>query len=308
MPVSTMEASGPIGGGADRAVSFGGGGEWFLAWMAGYANGLLESGVDLSRADVTIGTSAGAIVGAAVKGGRLSELTQALQALGGNPAMANKELNITSGADSQVRARTVMGDTTEITTATLQEIGRAAMASHNAPDDKYVDAINGLLRLTDWPIGHHTASTDCYTGEPVIVSGDSGVTISQAAAASSSLPGVNGPTWLGDRLCMDGGVSPSSTHAGMLTGAKSVLIIGMFDFKAHPPQHVNPSFGIAERVSPGTAEREADELRSKGSNVHVTIANPDPQTNFMDPATIGPALEAGSAAGKADAASIAAIW
>lgn len=308
MTVPTMEDNGPIGDGAARAVSFGGGGEWFLAWMVGYANGLLESGVELSKADVTIGTSAGSIVGAAIKGGCLSELTQALQALGGNPAMANKELNITLGADSQVRARTVMGDTKEITTATLQEIGRAAMASHNAPDDKYIEAIDGLLGLTNWPAGHYTTSTDCYTGEPVIVSADSGVTIAAAAAASSSLPGVNGPTWLGDRLCMDGGVSSSSTHADMLEGAKSVLIIGMFDFKAHPPQHVNPSFGIAERVNPGTAEREAAALRSMGSNVHVTIANPDPQTNFMDPATIGPAIAAGGAAGKADAASIAAIW
>lgn len=308
MTVPTMEANGPIGAGATRAVSFGGGGEWFLAWMVGYANGLLESGVDLSKADVTIGTSAGSIVGAAIKGGRLHELTQALQALGGNPAMANKELNITLGADSQVRARTVMGDTTEITTATLQEIGRAAMASHNAPDDEYVSSIDGLLGLTAWPAGHHTTSTDCYTGEPVIVSADSGVTIAAAAAASSSLPGVNGPTWLGDRLCMDGGVSTSSTHADMLAGAKSVLIIGMFDFQANPPKHVNPSFGIAERVNPGTAEREADGLRSKGSNVHVTIANPDPQTNFMDPATIGPALQAGQAAGKHDAIAVAALW
>ena len=308
MVIPTMEQHGPIGTGASRAVAFGGGGEWFLAWMVGYANGLLDEGVDLSKADVTIGTSAGALVGAAIKGGRLTELTQALQQLGDNPALANKELNITLGADSQVRARTVMGDTTEITPATLQEIGRAAMAARNAPDDKYVASLDALMGLPSWPVGHHTTSTDCYTGESVIVSADSGVTIAQAAAASSSLPGVNGPTWLGDRLCMDGGVSTSSTHADMLAGAKSVLIIGMFDFKAHPPQHVNPSFGISERVNPGTAEREAAALRAKSSNVHVTIANPDPQTDFMDPATIGPALSIGRAAGKADAPAIAEIW
>lgn len=308
MPVLTMQECGPIGGGAARAVAFGGGGEWFLAWMVGYANGLLESGVDLSQADITIGTSAGSFVGAAIKGGRLTELTQALQQLGNNPAMANKELNITLGAPSQLRAQTVMAQTNEITPTTLQEIGRAAMASHNAPDDKYVAALDALLGLTSWPTGHHTTSTDCYTGESVIVSADSGVTIAQAAAASSSLPGANGPTWLDDRLCMDGGVSLSSTHAEMLAGAKSVLIIGMFDFKANPPQHVNPSFGIAERVNPGTAEREAATLRSTGSTVHVTIANPDPQTNFMDPAMIGPALSIGRAAGKADAPTIAQMW
>ena len=308
MPVATMAEQGPIGSGAARAVALGGGGEWFIAWMLGYANGLLQSGVDLAQADVTIGTSAGSLVGAAIKGGRLTEFTAALQQLGSDPAMANKVLNISEGAPSQARARSVMGQTDQITPATLQEIGRAAMAAHNAPDEKYIGSVEGILGLTNWPTGHHTTSTDCYTGESLIASTDSGVSIAQACAASSSLPGVNGPTWLGDRLCMDGGVSTSSTHAEMLEGAKSVLIIAMFDFKAHPPKHVNPSFGIAERVNPGTAEREAAYLRSKGSTVHVAIANPDPTTNFMDAATIGPAITDGVARGKADAPALAALW
>ena len=308
MPVATMAEQGPIGSGAARAVALGGGGEWFIAWMLGYADGLLQSGVDLAQADVTIGTSAGSLVGAAMKGGRLTEFTAALQQLGSDPAMANKVLNISEGAPSQARARSVMGQTDQITPATLQEIGRAAMVAHNAPDEKYIGSVGGILGLSDWPAGHHTTATDCYTGESLIASSDSGVTIAEACAASSSLPGVNGPTWLGDRLCMDGGVSSSSTHAEMLEGATSVLIIAMFDFKAHPPQHVNPSFGIAERVNPGTAEREAAYLRSKGSTVHVAIANPDPTTNFMDAATIGPAIADGTARGKADAPALAALW
>jgi NTE family protein len=276
--------------------------------MLGYANGLLDAGVDLTKADVTIGTSAGALVGAAIKGGRLKEFTDALQQLGNDPSSANKELNISAGAPSQARARTVMGQTDQITLETLQQIGRAAMAAHNAPDDKYIGSVQEILGLTGWPAGHYTTSTDCYTGESLIASSDSGVTIAEACAASSSLPGVNGPTWLGDRLCMDGGVSTSSTHAQMLEGSKSVLIIAMFDFLADPPQHVNPSFGIAERVSPGTAEREAAYLRSKGCTVHVAIANPDPTTDFMDAATIGPAIADGIARGKADAPALAPLW
>lgn len=308
MPVSTMAERGPIGSGAARAVALGGGGEWFIAWMLGYANGLLGAGVDLAKADVTIGTSAGSLVGAAIKGGRLREFTAALQQLGNDPALANKELNISAGAPSQARARTVMGETEQITPGTLQQIGRAAMAAHNAPDDKYVGSVQRILGLTEWPAGHYTTSTDCYTGESLVASSDSGVTISLACAASSSLPGVNGPTWLGDRLCMDGGVSTSSTHAQMLEGAKSVLIIAMFDFQANPPKHVNPSFGIAERINPGTVEREAAYLRSKGSVVHVAIANPDPDIDFMDAATIGPAIAEGIARGKADAPALALIW
>lgn len=276
--------------------------------MLGYATGLRDAGVDLSTADAAVGTSAGAIVGAAIMGGRLDELTRTVRHLGDDPAGANAQLHISTGAGSQARARAVMGATNSITSATLQQIGRAAMAARNAPADAYAQAVDAMLGLTAWPRGHHVTSTDCYTGEALIADAASGVTIAQAAAASSSLPGVNGPTWLGDRLCMDGGVSASSTHAEVLDGAASVVIIGMFDFAANPPEHVNPSFGIAERVTPGTAEREADFLRARGSTVHVTIAGPDPQTEFMDPSTIGTALAAGNARGAADAPSIARIW
>lgn len=308
MPIMTMQDQGPVGAGARNAVALGGGGEWFVAWMVGYTNGLLQGGVDLSKADVTIGTSAGSLVGAAIKGGTLARLTATLQQLGSNPDVANKELGISVGAPSQARARTVMGETTEITPETLQAIGRAAMAAHNGPSEKYTASVQGLLGLSEWPAGHHTTATDCYTGESLIVGAASGVTIAAAAAASSSLPGVNGPTWLDDRLCMDGGVSLSSTHATMLQGAAFVLIIGMLDFQTNPPKHVNPSFGISERVNPGTAEREAAALRAAGSKVHVAIANPDPTTDFMDAATIAPALAAGMARGSADAPAIAAMW
>ena len=88
MPVMTMKQKGPIGHGAQRAVAFGGGGEWFVAWMVGYAQGLLKEGVDLSTAEITIGTSAGAIVGAAIKGGRLDQLSAQLQEISSNPALA----------------------------------------------------------------------------------------------------------------------------------------------------------------------------------------------------------------------------
>ena len=46
---------------------------------------------------------------------------------------------------------------------------------------------------------------------------------------------------------MDGGVSDSSTHAQMLEGARSVLIIAMFDFLANPP-HADDADRFAEQL------------------------------------------------------------
>ena len=48
----------------DRVLVLGGGGPVGEAWESGVIAGLTEKGIDLSRADLIIGTSAGAIVGA----------------------------------------------------------------------------------------------------------------------------------------------------------------------------------------------------------------------------------------------------
>ena len=45
-------------------VVFGGGGVWGIGWLSGLVAGLARAGVDLSRADRFIGTSAGSVLAA----------------------------------------------------------------------------------------------------------------------------------------------------------------------------------------------------------------------------------------------------
>jgi hypothetical protein len=59
----------PAGRACGRALIFGGGGPVGEAWESGVIAGLAEKGVDLSRADRIIGTSAGEIVGARLASG-----------------------------------------------------------------------------------------------------------------------------------------------------------------------------------------------------------------------------------------------
>ena len=47
-----------------RAVVFGGGGVTGVAWTVGLLAGLADAGVDLTGADLVVGTSAGSVVGA----------------------------------------------------------------------------------------------------------------------------------------------------------------------------------------------------------------------------------------------------
>src|SRR5947209_13433825 len=49
---------------ASRALVLGGGGPVGIAWESGLVAGLAQAGVDLGRADFTLGTSAGSFVGA----------------------------------------------------------------------------------------------------------------------------------------------------------------------------------------------------------------------------------------------------
>ena len=63
-----------LGQGKDRALVLGGGGEYFIAWLLGFAHGLHAAGVSSDLADVIVGTSAGAMVGNAVAADRLGFL------------------------------------------------------------------------------------------------------------------------------------------------------------------------------------------------------------------------------------------
>ena len=103
---------------------------------------------------------------------------------------------------------------------TILAIGRAAMAAKN-PDgvDAYYKTVRKVIGMTDWRSkALHISAIDCYTGERLIISKDSGIPVDIACAASSSIAGGAGPTWLKNRLCMDGGTCETSTHSDVIRG------------------------------------------------------------------------------------------
>ena len=54
----------------ERALVLGGGGVIGIAWECGLVEGLRDGGIDVRRADVVVGTSAGSVVGTWVASGR----------------------------------------------------------------------------------------------------------------------------------------------------------------------------------------------------------------------------------------------
>ena len=274
--VIPIPARPPFGIGKNRAIAFGGGGEWFVCWTLAYCAIAQQNGTDLSTADVTVGTSAGSVMGSYLTGHEVAPAYQKFQQLAQDPAVLEKMIVTNTGAASQRRADEVLSAALSTDIATVQQIGRAAMAARNTPTADYVTSLTTLLGRTDWPSpAHHVTAIDCYSGERVIASHDSGIPIAQACAASSSLPGVNGPVWLGDHYCMDGGVSASSTHSDLLAGAKRVVIFSMM---SHAPK--SGSFGFSMRINPQSIHDEVSYLESGGSKVMLICADPAEGINF----------------------------
>src|SRR5215207_2110410 len=71
---SILHVTATLGG---RALVLGGGGSTGNAWLIGVLAGLFDAGLDVTTADLTIGTSAGATAAAQIAGTALPELLAA---------------------------------------------------------------------------------------------------------------------------------------------------------------------------------------------------------------------------------------
>ncbi len=297
------------GAGKERGIAFGGGGEWFVAWTLSFLMAARRLGVDLGTADVTVGTSAGSLAGAFMTSDRLWRGAKEMDFLAARPELLDRMVKTSTGHASQERAVRALAEARSTDRATILEIGRAAMAARNVSVEGYERSLRRMLGHGSWPSPvHHVTAVDCFTGERVVVDHASGVPIATACAASSSLPGVNGPVWVGDRYCMDGGVSTSSTHAELLAGAERAVVFSMMSLTAAEAEQRGGSFGFAERIHPGTARREADALEAGGTRALLVAANPEPGIDFMDPRELAGAIENGAARAESTIDDLAAAW
>lgn len=297
------------GKGKDRALVLGGGGVYLLAWMVGYIHALKSQGVDLSTSDITVGTSAGSFAGAALMSGRLWRLGTEFDVLAEFPRFFADLVSQQKPNPSQVRAAKASVDARNAKPETIQAIGRAAMASRN-PDStaSYQKTAERFMGETRWPSPKmYTTANDCYTGERIVVSQEDDIPINVACAASSSLPGGMGPTFLKDRLCMDGGICQTSTHSDVVAGAKRALIISLTDGGSDAVK-----IGLRTSGMPNTLQQEVKDLRAGGTKVILKVVGLLPGVtkvdSLVDPKFIAPLLKWGHERGLADANEMKAFW
>ncbi|MFA5899043.1 MAG: patatin-like phospholipase family protein [Hyphomicrobium sp.] len=289
-----------LGKGKDRALVLGGGGEYFAAWMLGFMHGLHENGVGYEMPDVIIGTSAGSIVGSSIAGGHLQKLTRDFDFFGAFPKLLAALVPTPKPNPSQLRARELCNTATNASVETIQAIGRGAMAARNSSVSHLQDMIIALTGNLNWPSDKfHAATMDCYTGQRLVVSSSSNVPISHAVTASMSLPGIFGPTWVADRICMDGGMGPSSTHSDLVAGAKRVVVVSLTDGL--------PGSGPRFSSMPNSIQQEMKELQAAGSKALLIAANPG-KVNLVSPEEIAPAMKQGYERAAAEAEKVKAFW
>ena len=168
---------------AGRALVLGGGGITGAAWELGLIAGLAARGVDLTAADLVLGTSAGALAGAQVTSGvPLAELYQAqcapsevaVVAAMGRALMFRYGLAVfTPGSPARARKR----------------LGRLARASPPLAEAERRAVIGAWLPGHGWPAQRLLiTAVDADTGEGTTFDSSSGVGLIEAVSASCAVP------------------------------------------------------------------------------------------------------------------------
>src|SRR5215216_5402224 len=178
---------------SERALVLGGGGSTGNAWLIGVIAGLFEAGLDVTEADLVIGTSAGSTAAAQIAGATPSELLAAI--LAAAPQQRTGPVGLDGGhvpirlvADHMERASKIIASA-EDAADMRRRMGAAALDMDAASDGSWQTqwraTVAGRLPSQRWP--QRTVlitAVDADTGEAVVFDRHSGVDLADAVAAS----------------------------------------------------------------------------------------------------------------------------
>ncbi|MCW2758278.1 MAG: hypothetical protein JWO46_2024 [Nocardioidaceae bacterium] len=268
------------------ALVLAGGGVAGIAWELGVLSGLADVEPELAglvlAADTVIGTSAGSAVAAQVTSGASLEELYAAQ-------IATDSAEIDPGVDLASLVErlgpALAGATDEVDAA--RRLGAIALETPTVDEATRLVAIRARLPRPDWPDRDlRITAVDAFTGERVVLDRSSGVTLTDAVAASCAIPGIWPPATVGGTRLLDGGVH-SATHADLAAGADRVLVV-VPTLAGEPPL-------LGRSLD--------DELAGLArARVHVIFADDESVAAFgdnpLDVATRGPAARAGRQVGR----------
>jgi len=273
-----------------RGLVLGGGGITGIAWMIGVLAGLADRGIDLTDADVVVGTSAGSIVGSLIATGPRLEDLYAHQLT--DPA-------------GEIAARFRTRDMLRYLFASLlpggeerigRRIGRMAIGAKTKSDDLRREVIAERLGNATWPARTLLITTvDADTGAARVFDAASGVPLVDAVRASCSVPMVWPPVTIDGHRYMDGGVR-SIANADLAKGCERIVVLAPVN------------------VATRRRTRIETQLASLGPSVRSIVLSPDAAArqaigpNVLSPITRAASARAGRAQGAGAADTVREVW
>jgi NTE family protein len=282
-----------------RGLVLGGGGLVGMAYHAGVFKALQEHGLDVSDADVIVGTSAGSVIASYLASGwDMADFYAYAQGrhpdAESDPEEQRREIGRIFTPLSRTRAERVRRGLGSLFAAAasrgyLRPVlggGRipASVLRHAFPSGLY-STTESRIRFSDdlpqqWPrTGLYIGTVDLYTGQRVAFGHPSAppASLPEAVLASTAIPGVFPPVRIGDRQYVDGGVA-SATSLDLATddGCDAILCVAPLGYRndgvvaAREPKLWAPM--LLRSLFARALSREVREARAKG--VHVLVIRP----------------------------------
>ncbi len=292
----------------EKALVIGGGGSNGNAWLIGVIAGLFDAGVDVTQADLIIGTSAGSTVAALISSTTqpsdlfasiLSEVHQ--PRTGPLEADQGRGVPTRSGANHMEITNGIINSANDLTDM-RRKMGAWALGNDTTSPEftkHWRTTVAARLPGMVWPQGKLIiTAVDAHTGEPVMFDRESGVGLVDAVAASCAGGFAFG---IGDNHYIDGGYRSNADNADLADGYGRVLVLSPFGGRSRTP------------VVWGThLATQIDELRASGSLVETifpcTAALEAFGANMMDVSRRPLSARAGYNQGKAMAGQLMEFW
>ena len=304
-PSSALHSTSTTPAAGQRALVLGGGGSTGNAWLIGVVAGLFEAGLDVTTADLTVGTSAGSTAAAQIAGATPAELYAATvtvppqrMAQAGSGPRPNRSM-----ADHLESFKKIIASS-EDAADMRRRMGAAALDKEAASDDSWQErwraTVASRLPTQHWPQrAVLITAVDARTGDPVAFARHSGVDLVDAVAASCAGGGL--PYRIGDRAYIDGGYRRGAENADLAAGHERVLVLSPLGGRTlHPSDW---GMHLAAQI---------DELHAGGSRVETIFPDSDSEHMFgaqaMDPSLRPPAARAGYDQGQVLADELTEFW
>ncbi|GGK47987.1 patatin-like phospholipase family protein [Nocardia camponoti] len=271
------------------ALVLGSGGITGIAWETGMIAGLREHGIDLRNADLVIGTSAGAVVGAQIRSTLSTEELYARQMM---PRSDEIPARISM---KRVAEWIYLVKTARSPESAARRVAKHAAGVYVADPVARLAAVSSRLPETAWPKRPlWITAVNAKTGALKIFNNDSHATLAEAVTASCAIPFVWPPSLVDGVEYIDGGVR-SPVNLNLAKGYDRVVALAPVT------------------LAPRRAARLPAQLHELG-HARVTVVSPDAASlhaigpNTLDPTHAKAAAVAGREQAKAFESSVREVW